>query len=144
MFPPEDDMMMDPGMAAAAPEYPGAFRAMNTAMDGYIGQIQLQDILGIGQEGDYLDVEQEFGGTPIPLSQLVAMEEGGGAPSIPDQGYMPDQGLSAPDPMESEPVRKDMEMLLADRAKSRQAASDRFQQKVVSMMKPQGGAGGGY
>lgn len=112
--------MLDPS------SYQGAYGALNQQVDDYIGRVQLNDILGVGQEGDYLACEAEYGGMPIPLGQLSAMDSGMG------MGAMPPAPMPS-DPMESDTARREMTDLLASRAQSRDEASARWQAQARQM-----------
>jgi len=122
MMPPAPPMMGGP---APAPGYPGARQAMMAHADAYIGLPELNDILGIGQEGDYLGCEEEYGGVPVPLSSYYGGDDG---------AYGPDMGMEMGMPPVGDDAAEGMRDLLAERAKARLAASENFQQSAGKMM----------
>lgn len=102
--------------------YPGAYGAAQQFLESYPGRAQLEDILDASGQ-DYLYVEAEYSTPPVPLGQLngggMGMDMSMAPPSQPDPG-------------------SEMRDLLAERAKSRLSASQRFQSKAAQLR------GGGY
>jgi len=122
--------MMEADPLAPPAPYPGAYASTKQFLESFPGQIQLEDILDESGE-DYLYVEQEFGGMPVPLSQLSGAPNLGAAP--PNLG-----GAPTPD------AATEMRDLLLDRAKNRKSASESFQSKAKDMMGGSGGSGFEY
>lgn len=119
--------------------YGGAYAAAQQFLEQYPGHAQVQEILDFSGR-DYTYLEPEVSGSLMTLSQLgnemasgsgmMGGMMGGGMPH--EMGGMMSSG-PAPDP------GAEMRDLLAERAKNRMSASQRFQQGASKMM-----SGGGY
>lgn len=106
--------------------YGGAYAAAQQFLEQYPGRAQVEEILD-NTGRDYLYVEAEVSGQPIPLGMLGNEMGGMGG------GMAPAASPAAPDP------GAEMRDLLAERAKGRMSASQRFQQAASKMT-----SGGGY
>jgi hypothetical protein len=97
--------------------------ALHSQMQQYIGNPQLEDILGLmDHEEDVGPSEAEYGGEPIELTELNA------------PGALGEEGQVQADPAEDEQVRSDMRDMMAERAKARLAASESFQTRAKQIL----------
>lgn len=108
--------------------YGGAYAAARQFLEQYPGHAQLEEILDFTGR-DYTYLEPEVSGSLIPLGQ---MGNEMGTAAAPMMGGMPPAAPAA-DP------GAEMRDLLAERAKNRMSASQKFQQGASKML-----GGGGY
>jgi hypothetical protein len=125
--------------------YSGAFNALTSEADTYVGRLQIDDIIGLGQPGDAVDCEAEYSGDGgVPLSSYYGGSGGvyGDTMGAAPQG---NNALNSPEsnPLENEGLRQDMQDLMLQRAQERSSATQRFQDRVAQMNKSNIG-GSGY